>query len=142
MPVLHEMCEVSGTMEELLGAEVKENSYIRAVIRQELLPPQVVESLRNNFSAKNCVLMEVVRENSYKKTTEDARKRKDVKNLSLEELFADFYQYQHDGELPEDSLNELISFAAEQTRNCSEDESEKERKDEIEKLIKFAGREV
>lgn len=142
IPILHEMCEVSGTMEELLQAEAKENSYIRAVIRQELLPPQVVESLRNYFSAKNCVLMEVVRETSYKKTMEDARKIKDVRNLSLEELFMDFYQYQHDGELPEDSLNELISFTAEQTRNCSEDESEKERKDAIEKLIKFAGREV
>jgi len=142
MPVLHEMCEVSGTMEELFRAEVKENSYIRAVIRKELLPPQVVETLRNHFSAKNCVLMEVVREISYKKATEDARKFKDVRKLSLEELFADFYRYQHDGELPDDSLNELISFAAEQTRNCSEDESEKERKDAIEKLIKFAGREV
>jgi hypothetical protein len=34
----------------------------------------------------------------------------------------------------------LISFAAEQTRNYSEDESEKERKEAIAKLIEFAGK--
>jgi len=142
MPVLHEMCEVSGTMEELLQTEVKENSYIRAVIGQELLPPQTVETLRNCFFAKKCILMEVVRETSYKKTTEDGSKPKDVRTLSLEELFTDFYRYQHDGELPDASLNELISFTAEQTRNYSEDESEKERQEAVVKLIEFAGREV
>ena len=39
-------------------------------------------------------------------------------------------------------MSELIAFAAEQTRNGSEDESEKERMQDVEKLIAFAGREV
>ena len=51
LPVLHEMCEVSGTMDELLQIEVKENSYIRAVICQAILPPQAVELLRASFAA-------------------------------------------------------------------------------------------
>ena len=141
LPVLHEMCEVSGTMDELLQIEVKENSYIRAVICQEILPPQAVEMLRAYFAAKNSILMEVVRDYSYKKGKNDAQKIKDVRSLSLEELFSEFYSYQHQGELPEDSLNELVSFVAEQTRNGSEDESEKERKLATEKLIEYAGRE-
>ena len=142
LPVLHEMCEVSGTMDELLQIEVKENSYIRAVICQEILPPQAVEMLRAYFAAKNSILMEVVRDYSYKKGKNDAQKIKDVRSLSLEELFSEFYSYQHQGELPEDSLNELVSFVAEQTRNGSEDESEKERRLASEKLIEYAGREA
>ena len=142
VPVLHEMCEVSGTMDELLQIEVKENSYIRAVICQEILPPQAVEMLRAYFAAKNSILMEVVRDYSYKKGKNDAQKIKDVRSLSLEELFSEFYSYQHQGELPEDSLNELVSFVAEQTRNGSEDESEKERRLATEKLIEYAGREA
>lgn len=142
VPVFHEMCEVSGTMDELLQIEVKENSYIRAVICQEILPPQAVEMLRAYFAAKNSILMEVVRDYSYKKGKNDAQKIKDVRSLSLEELFSEFYSYQHQGELPEDSLNELVSFVAEQTRNGSDDESEKERRLATEKLIEYAGREA
>jgi exonuclease SbcD len=140
IPVLHEMIEVSGTMEELLQTDIKEKSYVRAVIKQEILPPQAVETLRNYFTSKNSILMEVTRETSYKKMMDHKNMIKDVRNLSLEQLFSDFYSYQHDGELPDASLNSLISFAAEQTRNYSEDESEKERKEAIAKLIEFAGK--
>ena len=86
--------------------------------------------------------MEVVRDFSYKRGTGGVKEAKDIRNASLEELFFDFYSYQHDGELPEESMSELISFAAEQTRNGSEEESEKERMQDAEKLIAFAGREV
>ena len=142
LPVLHEMCEVTGSMDELLTKEVKENSYIRAVIQQEILPPQAVDTLRGYFASKKCILMEVVRDFSYKRGTGGVKEVKDIRTVSLEELFFDFYSYQHDGELPEESMSELISFAAEQTRNGSEDESEKERMQNVEKLIAFAGREV
>ena len=57
---------------------------------------------------------------------------------SLEDLFAEFYSQQQDGELPETNLNDLISFTAEQVRNGTLDESEKERKQASEKLIAYA----
>ncbi len=142
IPTLHEMCELSGTMEEILQMEVKPHSYVRAVICQELLPPQAVEILRSHFAAKDCLLMEVVREYSCKKGKKGTQELKDVRNLSLEELFLEFYSYQHQGSLPEEPLSDLISFTAEQTRNGSEDESEKERRQAIEALITYAGREV
>ena len=142
LPVLHELCEVSGTMEEILDSRVPENSYIRAVIRQEQIPPQAVELLRNHFSARNCILMETVREVPRKKGNSDQQKERNVKSLSLEELFLEFYSYQHQGDLPPEPIDQLISFAAEQTRNASEDETEKEKLRAAEELIKFAGREV
>lgn len=142
LPVLHELCEVSGTMEEILDSRVPENSYIRAVIRQEQIPPQAVDRLRDYFSSRDCILMEVVREVPRRKGNSDQQKERNVKSLSLEELFLEFYSYQHQGDLPPESINQLISFAAEQTRNASEDETEKEKLRAAEELIKFAGREV
>lgn len=142
LPVLHELCEVSGTMEEILDSRVPENSYIRAVIRQEQIPPQAVELLRNHFSARNCILMETVREVPRKKGNSDQQKERNIKSLSLEELFLEFYSYQHQGDLPPEPIDQLISFAAEQTRNASEDETDKEKLRAAEELIKFAGREV
>lgn len=138
LPVLHRLREISGTMDELLQAEVEENCYIRAVIRQELLPTGAVEMLRTHFEGINCILMEVVREFHYKKRNTDMNEAVDVRSRSLEELFTEFYSYQHDGELPEKHLSRLISFAAEQTRNHNEDQSEREKDEETKRLIAFA----
>ena len=140
IPVLHKMCEISGSMEEIMQAELEENCYIRAVIKQELVPPQAFETLRTHFESKNCILMEVVRDFSYQMKNKSVGQTKDVRTVSLEELFAEFYQFQHNGELPEEHLHELIAYAAEQTRNCGEDESERERKLATKKLIEFAAK--
>lgn len=138
MERMHEMQELTGTMEELLQTAPKENSFIRTVIKQEVLPPQAVETLRTHFESLNCMLMEVVRDFSVKRGKRDAKETKDVRKISLEELFAEFYSYQHDGDLPEEDLCQLISYAAEQTRNSSGDESEKERKKATKQLIEYA----
>ncbi len=140
MPMLHKMQEVCGTMEELLQAEVEENRYIRAVIKQEVLPPQAVETLRTYFESQNCILMEVVRDFSYRKGRTDVKEVKDVRNRSLEELFEEFYSYQHDGELPAEHDQQLISFVAEQTRNSGGDETENERRQATKQLIEFAAK--
>ncbi len=142
LPSLHPMCEVSGTLDEILETEVEKNSYVKAVLRQEAFPPQTVEVLRGHFAKNECVLMEVVRELALKNRKKEMEELQNIQNLSLEELFFDFYSYQHDGDLPEEGIGELISFVAEQSRNGYEDESESERKQATEKLIAYAGREV
>ena len=137
MPFLHKMAEISGTMEELLKTEPKENSYLRVVIKQEILPPQAVETLRDYFESKHCILMEVARDFSCRKKG-TVNELADVKSRSLEELFTEFYQYQHDGELPEQALEDLISYTAEQTRNSSREESDKEKSRSTRQLIDYA----
>lgn len=138
LPVLHKLQEISGTMEELLGAEIEQDSYIRAVINQEVIPPYAVEQLRSYFETKKCILMETVRMSSGKYKKKNVSVDQDVRKRSLEDLFTEFYSYQHDGELPENTLNDLISFTAEQVRNAAFDESEKERKQASDKLIAHA----
>lgn len=138
LPVLHKMCEVSGTMEEILKAEIEKNCYVRAVIRQEVLPPQTVEILRSHFGSKDCVLMEVVRDFSMQRRQDRAFVAKDVQTLSLEELFGQFYSYLHQGDLPDAEDEKLISFAAEQSRNYFGDETEQERRRAAQKLVDYA----
>ena len=137
---LHKMREISGTMEELLKTEVEENTYVRAVICQEFLPPQAVEQLRSYYHGQNAVLMEVARDFSYRKGKAALKEEKDVRKSSLEELFAAFYSYQHDGALPGEDFEKLISFVAEQVRNSCEDESLQERRQAVRQLIEFAGK--
>lgn len=137
MPFLHKMLELSGTMEELLKSEPEENCYLRVVMKQEVLPPQAVETLRDYFESKNCILMEVTRDFSYRKRAA-SNDLADVRSRSLEELFRDFYQYQHDGELPDEELEELIFYVAEQTRNGTSEESERERNLSTRMLIEHA----
>ena len=138
IPVLHKMLELCGTMEELLAAKVEKNSYVRAVIKQEVLPPQAVEQLRKHFSEQNAILMEVVRAYENKKSSMLENKTKNVRTSSLEELFEDFYSYLHEGEFPETHLKKLISFVAEQTRNSTGDESMQEKKQDVKQLIEYA----
>ena len=138
LPALHGMEEIAGTLEEILAENVAADSYIRAVIRQEILPPRTVELLREHFKSKDCILMEVVRECSTGRKKQDRETLKDIRTLSLEELFGEFYSFLHDGELPDGSLEALISFAAEQTRNSPEGETEKEKKQAAERFIAYA----
>ena len=138
LPVLHKMCEVSGTMDEILQASVEKNSYVRAVFKQEVLPPQAVEILRTHFQSKECVLMEVVRDFSVQSKKSKEFEVKDVQSLSLEELFTQFYSYLHQGNLPDAADEKLISFAAEQSRNYFEDETEAERRKAAQQLVDYA----
>lgn len=140
IPTLHKMCELSGSMEEILGTEPEMNCYIRVVLKQEIMPPQAVETLRAYFESKGCILMEVVRDFSYQKRSKAAEQIQDVRKIPLEKLFAEFYQFQHDGNLPEEHLNKLIAYTAEQTRNSGEDDSETEKKQATRKLIEFAAK--
>ena len=138
LPVLHKMCEVSGTMDEILQASVEKNSYVRAVFKQEVLPPQAVEILRTHFRSKECVLMEVVRDFSVQSKKSKEFEVKDVQSLSLEELFTQFYSYLHQGNLPDAADEKLISFAAEQSRNYFGDETEAERRKAAQQLVDYA----
>ena len=63
-----------------------------------------------------------------------------MRTHSLEELFGEFYRYQYDGNLPEEPFDRLIAFVAEQTRNGSEDSTEKERKRDTMQLISYASK--
>lgn len=137
MPVLHPMCEISGTLEEILNTQPQPGCYIRAVLKQEMLPPQTVEILRSHFEKENCILMEVSREFSIGRRSRGENEKRDLQMRSIEELFTEFYSYLHEGDLPDETMERLITFTAEQTRNQGMDESETERKEATRQLIGY-----
>ena len=137
LPVLHKMCELSGTIEQIVETEIEKNSYVRAVIKQEVLPPQAVEILRAHFETKDCVLMEVVREFSVQNKKDRTLEAKNVQTMSLEELFAQFYGYLHQGNILNFTDEKIISFAAEQSRNYFGDETEAERNKAARQLVDY-----
>lgn len=139
LSVLHEMKEVSGTLEEIeKNCGNMKDSYVRAVLKQAEIAPHSVERLRTFFAGRNCVLMEVVRDSSIYRRNTEIKSMADVRKMSLEELFGEFYRSLHDGEFPEEDMEKLVTFAAEQTRNAHEDDTEKEKAQERKKLIEFA----
>lgn len=138
LDVLHPMCEVRGTLEEIFAEPVEKNSYIKAVILQELLPPGTVEALRTHFEAKDCILMEIVREPVSEKKRFERNGGADIRNRSIEELFTEFYSFMKNGDLPDGVSEQLIGYTAELTRNQSGDETEKERVQSAGKLIAYA----
>lgn len=141
LEVLHEMKEISGTLEEIKEQCLEMKScYVRAVLKQTEIAPHSVETLREFFGSRNCVLMEIVRDSGFLRKNAKRKNVTDVRKMSLEELFSDFYQSMHDGEFPESGLEALVSYAAEQTRNGREDDTEKEKVQDRKKLIDFAGR--
>lgn len=139
LPVLHEMKEVCGTAEEIIeNCRDMKNCYVRAVLRMEYPQPHTVERLRMFFEKKNNILMEVLRESKSGSREDSGKITSDVRTKSLEELFCDFYRSVHEGEFPEKSMEELVCFAAEQTRNSHEDDTETEKAEARKKLIRFA----
>ena len=82
--------------------------------------------------------MEVVRDFSVQSKKSKEFEVKDVQSLSLEELFTQFYSYLHQGNLPDAADEKLISFAAEQSRNYFEDETEAERRKAAQQLVDYA----
>lgn len=138
LDVLHPMCDVRGTLEEILAEPVEKNSYIKAVILQELLPPGTVEILRSHFEAEECILMEVVREPVSGKKHCESKTAADIRSRSIEELFTEFYAFVRNKDLPDGISERIIGYAAELTRNQSGDETEKERAKSTENLIAYA----
>lgn len=138
LPVLHELKEVCGTAEEFYEKCTElHNCYVRAVLKLRQPEPHTVERLRVFLEERDNVLMEVVRVNSGKYSGE-RKTVSDVRKKSLEELFDEFYKSLNDGKAPEKPLGELVSFAAEQTRNSRADDTESEKSEARKQLIRFA----
>lgn len=138
LPVLHEMKEVSGTAEEIMEqCRNLRSCYVRAVLRMEEPQQRIVERLRAFLEERDLVLMEVVRETAGGRMCAH-QETADVRTKSIEELFAEFYRSLHEGAFPEKEMEKIAAFAAEQTRNSHEDDTERERAEMRKQLIRFA----
>ena len=115
---LHPMRELRGTYEEVRAAasEAGEGEYVKIVLTDRALTPELNTYFEAVFKAKNSVLMERVSE--FQRFTGEARQRElhELEQRSVEELFVDFYTERSNG-APEDEDVNLLRFAAELLRN-------------------------
>ena len=118
IPPLHPMRELRGTCEEVMAAarEAGNGEYVKIVLTDVAMTPELNTYFETIFKAKNSVLMERVSE--FQRFTGEARQRElhELEQRSVEELFVDFYTERSNG-APEDEDVSLLQFAAELLRN-------------------------
>ena len=118
VPPLHPMRELRGTYDEIAAAasEAGRGEYVRLVLTDRPMTPEVSAYFEAFFQARDSVLME--RASEYRRFTGEAGSPglHELEEKSAEELFADFYAERAGGELPEGDIA-LTRRAAELLRN-------------------------
>ena len=118
VPPLHPMVELRGTYEELLAKsrETAPGSYVKLVLTDRAITPEISSLFEETFRAKGSILMERISE--FKRFTGESTgpELHKLRQKSVEELFADFYTERAGGApAPEDIA--LMHRAAELLRN-------------------------
>ena len=116
IPPLHPMRELRGPLEELRAAELKNgrtSEYLRLVLTDRRLSPEIVSFFEDLFRARGRVLMERCSEYVPFREIGAASSHNAVEQKSVGELFADFYAERSGGDTPEEKDLALLSFAEE-----------------------------
>ena len=122
LPPLHPMRELRGRYEELRDrelAETKRGEYLRIVLTDRRVTPEIAAFFRDLAEARGSILMELVSE--YRPFAEPSRgpASSDVREKSVEELFADFCAERSGGAVTE-ADDALLRFAGELQRRAGQ----------------------
>ena len=117
---MHPMRELRGPLEALREAELAHparGEYLRLVLTDQPLSPEVLEFFRSLAEQRDSVLMERVSE--FRRFAEEAvtPAAEDIREKTTEELFADFYTDRSGGEEPDAQDLALLRQAGELLRN-------------------------
>lgn len=138
IPALHPMREIKGNYEEIRNTELARettNEYIRIVLTDRRVTPDISVFFHGLYQAKGSILMELVSEFNQFSGAVTSPAAGTMEEKAIEQLFADFYTERNGGEMPTDRDLELFSFVGEQTRHA-ELHSEPDEQ-EVEKLLAF-----
>lgn len=125
---LHPMREMKGIYEDVkqaAEADAGKGEYLRIVITDRRITPEISDFLRELFRKRGSVVMELLsdfRESGTGKASAEARK----KERSIEEYFAEFYRDRMAQTDPDEADLELFRFAADCARKAEPAESREE----------------
>lgn len=124
IPPLHPMREMRGPFGELRELELARDSrgeYLRLVITDQPITPEISDFFQSIAEQRGSVLMERVSE--YRRFGEEVTGTdlQAVREKTLEELFADFFTDRSGGEGPEEADLALLHEAGELLRNRQPD---------------------
>ncbi len=124
IPPLHPMRELRGTLDELRGAELareSRNEYLRLVITDQPMTPEINDFFQALAESRGSVLMERISEYRQFSSLLSTPDIDAVQERTLEELFADFYSERCGGGMPDTADTELLGVAGELLRNTPAD---------------------
>ena len=116
LPLLHPMRELRGGFEELRDRELASKArgeYLRVVLTDRRVTPEIAAFFRDLYTARDSVLMELVSEYRPYNGAAVAPDGADVREKPVEELFADFCAERCGGSILSDADFELLRRAAE-----------------------------
>ncbi|MBQ4382718.1 MAG: exonuclease SbcCD subunit D [Oscillospiraceae bacterium] len=118
IPPLHPLCEYRGEYEDvLLRANLSpRGQYVKTVITDRPMTPEMADHLSAVFTAKGSILMECSSEFRRFSGAGSGPELGELETRPVEELFADFYTERAGGQ-PEREDLELMGRAAELVRN-------------------------
>ncbi len=119
LPPLHPLRELRGTFEELREGELREprrGEYLRLVLTDRRLSPEITAFFDELARSRDSVLMERVSEYDPFRGEAGAPESGAMEQKSLPELFAEFYTERSGGIPPEDKDLDLLAYAGELTR--------------------------
>ena len=130
---LHPMREMRGGFEELRERELAEerrNEYLRLVITDRPMTPEISDFFQSLAEQRGSVLMD--RCSEYRRFTEDisGADPEAVREKSVEELFSDFFAERSGGNEPEQADLELLHAAGELLRNSPPEPGQRSAVDE------------
>ncbi len=118
IPPLHPMRELRGGLEELRAAELAEertNEYLRLVLTDRRLSPELSAFFDELFRARGSILMERCSEYDPFRESAGAPTAAAAEQKSIAELFGDFYGERSGGDLPGEDDLALLACAEELT---------------------------
>ncbi len=121
---LHRMREIRGTYEEIRTEALerpRENEYIKIVLTDRRITPEVSDFLHETARAHGSTVMELTSEFSSFTGEAAMAGTKEMQEKPVEELFAGFYTDRSNGIEPETKDRELMAFVGEMTRKAAED---------------------
>ena len=121
LPSLHPMRELRGGFEELRDRELAAKTrgeYLRIVLTDRRVTPEIAAFFRDLAAARDSVLMELVSEYRPFADAAEATGRDAAKDKSVEELFTDFCAERCGGDLLSEADAELLRRAAELQRHA------------------------
>ena len=138
---LHRMREIKGSYDEV-KKELEDHwyaeEYLRVVITDRRISPEISELIRSLCKGRNSIVMELVSEHREHGITELADGKSTDGNRTVEEYFEELYiQRNHETE-PEEKDRSLFRFIGEQVRHADEvkKKSEPDEK-EVDKLLNY-----
>ena len=138
IPPLHPMRELRGSLEQLREAELafpRENEYLRLVLTDQRLSPEISAFFDELFRSRGSILMERCSEYDPFRENAAAPTANALEQKSIRELFGDFYAERSGGEGPDEEDLALLAYAEELALHADTHAAVSET--EIEKLLAF-----